>query len=294
MITRTIWDASLADWANAKPDIAALVQIGSRVQSDVTPDEWSDYDYQLITTHPSRYLNGGFAREIGEAWVVATERAFGDATKVTAVFNGGLEADFVILAKWEVLIATAALATPIPTSFWPSTLRRGVEDFRCVAGRGWKIVKGGAAWEKRYGRLTPFQRGLTEEMFQQHVSSARAHAVWIAKKILRGELIAARRMLHRGLIETTIKLMEEEALAAGKAARPEGRRAETWLKAERSASLDGRSSLERRILAAELLRQAALAEEVGHAVAASRGWGLEDAPDLHRWLREQLWATASQ
>ena len=46
--------AAIAAWAENRPDIAALVQIGSRVQP-AGADQWSDFDYQLITTRPAAY-----------------------------------------------------------------------------------------------------------------------------------------------------------------------------------------------------------------------------------------------
>ncbi len=56
------WDSALSSWANSRADVKALVQIGSRVQKGSSPDAWSDFDYQLITSRPGDYRDGSFYR----------------------------------------------------------------------------------------------------------------------------------------------------------------------------------------------------------------------------------------
>src|SRR5271157_6607678 len=110
------WDGALAAWARDRGDLRALVQIGSRVQKGAVVDSWSDYDYQLITTRPGAYRDGSFCRALGPCWAVGTQIAFGNSLKVTAVYEGALEADFVVLRHLDVLIAMTALR-------WPGTER---------------------------------------------------------------------------------------------------------------------------------------------------------------------------
>jgi hypothetical protein len=131
------WVANVSAWASAQADIKALVQIGSRVKNDGTADKWSDFDYQLITTNPARYKSGEFARELGKCWAIGLEHTFGDVTKVTAVFDGALEADFIILRHSDLVIATTALGWPRAKVLWPRPLRIGISRLRGAAGTGW-------------------------------------------------------------------------------------------------------------------------------------------------------------
>jgi len=55
----------------------------------------------------------------------------------------------VVLRSLDVAIATFALRWPKTQRYWPRILRQGVEDLRIVVGPGWKMIKGGAAWEAR-------------------------------------------------------------------------------------------------------------------------------------------------
>jgi hypothetical protein len=50
--------------------------------------------------------------------------------------------------------------------------------------------------------------------------------VWTLRKIDRGELVAAQRMLHRELVETNLRLLHELRLRRGERSFPEGRRIE--------------------------------------------------------------------
>jgi hypothetical protein len=278
------WSATVADWAAAQADIRALVQIGSRVQPGAKPDAWSDYDYQLITTHPGRYRDGAFARALGPCWAVGAEGAFGNVTKVTAVYAGAREADFVILSHLEVRIATLALRFPGTAGLWPGPLRRGVGSLRRVAGEGWRVIKGGAAWERRYARIRPIRFRLTEREFAALCGHFWTQVVWAAKKAERGEWIASQRALHVGLMEDALRLYEEEALLGGGPAHPLGRRAETWLSPEQARARSIGTAPERQALLAALGRLAAAFAASSAAVAAGQGWPDSDAAAVRTWL----------
>ena len=60
------WDEAVSAWARSRPDIQALVQIGSRVQEGSAVDAWSDYDYHLVTSRPGDYRDGRFTAELGD------------------------------------------------------------------------------------------------------------------------------------------------------------------------------------------------------------------------------------
>ncbi len=278
------WASSLSQWANAQPDIKALVQIGSRVQGGAAADAWSDFDYQLITSVPGKYRDGSFAEKLGRCWAYGSRRVFGNALKVTAVFEGAIEADFVVLRHLEVLIAVTALRWPRTAALWPRALSRGVADLRGVAGSGWRVIKGGAPWERRYSRVSFHSAPLTEEEFGQWCGEFWSQLVWTAKKAARGEFRASQRGLHEHLPENTLRMLEQEALLGGLRAFPRGRRAELWLTPGQLRATDVRSRPERAELAAALWQVSDEFSRSSKAVAARRGWKARDSAGISAWL----------
>jgi len=280
------WTAKVTSWANARSDIKALVQIGSRVQEGAAVDEWSDHDYQLITSDPQRYGSGAFARELGPCWAFGCDHAFGNVVKVTAVFEGGLEADFVILSHAKLALATTALAWPSTEALWPRSLVAGVRDLRIVAAPGWKVIKGGATWERRYSRIKPYLPVMDQAEFASVCGVFWVQLVWAAKKAQRGECIASQRAFHRTLVENSLRMQREEALLAGKKAYPLGRRAEQWLTPAQRIGRSMPTQAERDVL---LTAIRLIAEEfIGFSasVAAKRGFASENYTRIVAWLAQ--------
>lgn len=282
----------ISAWTERREDLSALVQIGSRVQPGGVADEWSDYDFQLITRRPTLYRDAATWRELGDAWVVSTQRVFGGADKVTLILPGAVEVDFVILKAIELRVAFAALRAPGLASLWPPPLKFGVRDLRIVACPGWRLIKGGAAWEKRYARLgavPPWPR-LDESEFHEVCAAFWAAAVWTAKKVARGELRAAQRHFHVSLTESLWRLLEEEARDQSRPARPEARRAERWLPPERVGQTGFASAAEAGALRRALAESIAAFDEVAAALARRRGWAPRDFSGVREWLSGQTGA----
>jgi hypothetical protein len=281
--------ARIAAWAASRADIVALVQIGSRVQAAATPDQWSDYDFQLITKRPALYRDAAALSALGETWVVSSQRVFGGAGKLTLILPGAVEADFVILSAIELRIAFAALRAPKLASIWPPPLKLGVRDLRIVACPGWRVIKGGAPWETRYARLgfaVPWPR-LSEPEFREVCAAFWAAAVWTAKKISRGEVRAAQRHFHLALLEQLWRLLEEEARDQARPVRPEARRAESWLPTARVPQTEFSTAVDRAVLNQALSRALSTFDETAGALAQSRGWQRPDYSDVREWLRAQ-------
>jgi hypothetical protein len=204
--------------------------------------------------------------------------------KATGVFEGALEADFVVLRHVDVLIAMAALRWPSTEALWPRVLASGIRSLRVVAAPGWKVVKGGAVWEKRYKRITPFSAAMTAAEFETLCGEFWAQVVWAAKKAQRGEVIASRRAFHRGLVERCLRMCQEEATLSGRRAYPEGRRAEQWLVPGQFRAVGVGNGADGPALAAALVQ---IAEDFGRAsstVAGARGWPLKDYSEVRGWL----------
>jgi len=280
------WAAAVSSWADAQGDIEALVQIGSRVQATAESDRWSDYDYHLVTSRPDRYRNGSFCRQIAQCWVSGVQVAFGNAVKVTAVYEEALEADFVILNSLELRVATAAMKWPGTRVIWPRILRRGVDSLRIVAAPGWRVIKGGRAWEERYSRMAPLAIVLSGAEFEALCGEFWTQLVWAAKKAARGEYRASQRALHIHLLENTLRMLQEEARLEGRKSFPLARRAENWLTPAQLRGTASKSEPSAEALFAALEGVADTFMSSSLAVATKRGWGGEVPRALRAWLRE--------
>jgi hypothetical protein len=278
------WDATVSAWANARSDIRALVQFGSRVRGDGTADQWSDYDYHIITSEPGKYGDGAFARELGPCWARATRVSFGNVVRVTAIYEGALEADFIVLRHVEMLIVALALRWPSTARFWPRALAGGVSSLKIAAAPGWRVIKGGSDWEKRYARITPSRAAMTEADFGRICDEFWVELVWTAKKVARGEYRAAQRAIHEHLIENSLRIFREDALTDGRTAYYVGRRAESWFTPEQlKATMDG-TRPEPAALWAVLTR---IADEFGVSssrLAKRNSWGGREFPEVRAWL----------
>jgi hypothetical protein len=289
-MTASEFEARLVAWVRARPDVAALVQIGSRVQVGATVDAWSDWDYQLIVRDPTPYLNRAWPAQIAPCWTAHLERTPRGVMKLSAVFAGGWEADFVLLTAWQMRLVCRAMRHPGAAAWYPPALREGVRNLRLVAGPGHRVVIGGSAWEQRYAALGVAwpESGFTADDFLFHTAGFWRHAVWITKKIRRGELRAAQRWAHIELREHTYALLAEEARLEGRAPRPEARQAERWLGEARLRQMTALTGVTQRELAGALLAELTLFHEVTASVAARRGWAVPDHAAVGAWLRTEL------
>ena len=289
-MTASEFEARIIAWAQARPDLEALVQIGSRVQTGAVVDAWSDWDYQLIVRQPERYHNRDWPAQIAPCWSVHFERTERAVTKLSAVFAGGWEVDFVLLSAWQMKLVCEAMKHPKAQRWFPPVLRRGIRNLRLVAGPGHRVLLGGPAWERRYAALSvPWpEPDFSAEDFERHLAAFWRHAVWVAKKTLRGELRAALRWSQVELREHTYALLTEEARLEGRTPRPEARKAEQWLNARRLQQTAIVTGTDQAQLARALLAELDLFVEVSASVASRRGFALPDYSAVEAWLRSEL------
>jgi hypothetical protein len=278
------WSAAVSAWADAQDDIKALVQIGSRVQKEGTADAWSDYDYQVITSAPSEYADGAFTKKLGNCWASGSQISFGNVRKVTAVYEGALEADFVILGHFDLLVATFALRWPSLAGAWPRPLRQGIRSLRIVAAPGWKMIKGGPEWESRYSRITAVDTVMTEAEFTGVCGEFWTQAVWAAKRAARGELLASQRAVHFSMMEAALRLFQVEAAMDGRHSYPLGRRAETWLGAQQTRALAQGTKPERESMIKGINETSREFEASSIRVAQGNHWRTPDFAGVREWL----------
>lgn len=289
-MTAEEFEALIFNWARTEPDIEALIQIGSRAQVGAQVDTWSDWDYHLIVRDPAEYRNTDWPDRIAPCWSAHLERTERGVAKLSALFVGGWEVDFVPLSGWQMKLVYWAMAHPGLTGLYPKPLRTGIHNTQLIVKPGYKVLIGGKQWEHRLAALEVEwpERTLTQEDYTENLSGFWRHAVWVYKKIMRGESRAALRWYHRELVEHRLALLAEEARHADRASKPEARKAEKWLDARRLEQTAITTSPDQDVLARALLAEMALFEEVSRSVAQSRGFDLPDYTPVAAWLRTEL------
>jgi len=286
------FEARITYWARARPDVEALIQIGSRVQpqSRSRVDAWSDWDYHLVVRDRRQLLNRAWVEQIAPGWCVHLEGIEDGVTKVGCIFENGLEADFVLLVPWQMKLVYWAMARPGLSRWYPRSLRSGIHNTQRVLRPGYKVICGGPAWEQRLRALeVPWPERIMREADFAHATSAFwRHAVWLLKKIARGELRAATRWYTLEMFDHIHVLLAEEARLAGRAPRTEARSAEQWLDAGRLRQTEITTAPDRRVMTQALIAAIGLFEEVSASVAASRGFKPADHSAVAAWLRAEL------
>lgn len=285
------FDTRIVEWARRQPDIVALVQIGSRVQTGGEFDALSDWDYHLITTRPQKYHRTDWLAEIASPWCAHSERTPRGVIKVSGVFEGGLEADFILLAAWQMKLVYWCMRHPKWVKWMPARLHRGINDTRVILlGSGHRMLIGGRAWEQRLTALDvpwPSLRMSVEE-YSRHAAAFWQKSVWVAKKIARPEPRSALQWLHKLIIEHVYAMLEEEAWLEGKVARPQALKAEKWLDERRLKQTAIVTSIEQAQLARALLAELDLFVEVSASVATRRGFAVPNYRAVEAWLRAEL------
>jgi len=290
-MTADEFEARIVEWARRQSDISALIQIGSRAQGGQAFDKWSDWDFHLISTRPQRYYGTDWLVEIARPWCANAEISLRGMNKVSAVFEGGLEADFVPMPAWQIKLVYWGMRHPEMVKWMPGRLRRGIMETRVILlNSGYRVLVGGESWETRMTALnvhwSSHRMSVTE--FEKHVTAFWQKAVWVTKKIARPELRSANHWLHKLILQHVYALLEEEAWLAGKNARPEALKAEKWLDLRRLAQTAIETGVDQRLLARALLAQIALFEEVTQSIAQTRNFIVPDCSAVAAWLRAEL------
>lgn len=162
-------------WAAADGEVLAALMIGSQARADHPADECSDLDLMLFVKESERFLRKDeWLQAIGPYHISFIERALGGYSERRVLFEGALDVDFVICPQ--------AAVQSLPWREMSGILARGYRVLVDKAGLGEKL--------KRVPEEEPVALMGAEE-FQNLVGDFWYHAVWIAKKLVRGELFTA-------------------------------------------------------------------------------------------------------
>jgi aminoglycoside 6-adenylyltransferase len=171
--------AAVAAWAERRPDVRAVLLVGSRARTAMPADRWSDHDLVLIVDDPAPYLDDAeWVGELGRSGpgepvlTFLEPTATGGLTERRVLFAGGVDADFSIAP-----VAAMDVATLPP-------------DVRGVLARGCRVLVDKIGLSERIAALPPPEPDgpPTQQALDQLSNDFWYHVLWTAKKARRGEL----------------------------------------------------------------------------------------------------------
>ncbi len=220
VVTMEQLQARLVAWAEAQPDIRAVVVVGSRARDERPADEWSDLDMIVIAGHPGRYLVASdWLADIGWPWFTFTEPTAGDDSERRVLFAGGLDVDltFTSVAKARRRLHWLRLRRRLPflvRLLPPEMVRRAEETAGSLSEltrRGARVLldkDGLAASVLHVSPEAPSPGPPTLTEYRQVTSDFWYHTVWAAKKLRRGELWIAKSCCDSYLKSLLLRLLE--------------------------------------------------------------------------------------
>jgi aminoglycoside 6-adenylyltransferase len=169
--------AAVSDWAAEREDVQALVLVGSQAREDVPADRWSDLDLILLLDDPAPYTaDAGWIEEFGRPVVTFLEATLDGHWERRVLYETGEDVDFV-------LFPASVLGRLEASGNAEVLLRRG---YRVLIDRAGVSERFATIAERPQAALPPAQHQLTEL-----ASDFWYHALWIAKKLRRGEVFTA-------------------------------------------------------------------------------------------------------
>jgi hypothetical protein len=268
----------LTEWAVKEPTVSGLVLIGSRERAEEDAiwraDCESDWDFHLITSKPNRFLDSIWTKELNGAELrvyAARMTRIGSVPKVNAIFEN-TEVDLVIIPSR--IVKFARILTKVGWHRRNGKVRQFLQDLAVVVRPGYRFLKDTADWGTFYkfaiGAVTDAR--LNNDGVRRIADGFVCDYIWTVRKISRGELFAAQRMLHRELMETNFKLLHELKLRRGERSFPEARRIERIAKPEELAQLIlPPSALEAKALLAAVEKSAQACRELTKELVGE-GW----------------------
>lgn len=220
-------------WACSREDIRTVFIVGSRARVDHPADEWSDLDLVIVTRDPEYILSSSeWLKEIGESWISFIEgTAVGEGNERRVLFEHGLDVDFAVIPdqRFRKLASSPEVG---------DIFQRGIH---VLLDKDNLTVDSPSSSGKAPDIPSSFPP--SERDFVNLINDFWYHAVWTAKKLLRGELWTAVFCLNCYMHSKVLRVLECHARAvngAGYDTWHRGRFLEEW--ADRRALEGLRSS----------------------------------------------------
>ena len=180
--------------AKENDSIKSVVAIGSSVRDYNKADEYSDIDLIIATTEPDSFLySDELLSQLGDIKITFTEHTLGGGMERRILFDGSLDADFIIFTPEQFV----------------SAVTDGVANE--VMNRGYLVLYDDMditpLLEKH---IVPSVRtvSMSENEFINIVNDFFFHTVWASKKILRGEMWVAKMCIDAYLKNHLLSVIE--------------------------------------------------------------------------------------
>jgi hypothetical protein len=214
-----------------------MIIVGSRAHQpgDVSrADEWSDWDFQIVTSKPQLFETQDWTRAAGlpQPLIYVNRRGrLGHTDKVSAIFAEA-DLDLVLIPAGQLLALRWLILTGL-AGYMPRA-RSAIKDLSTVLRHGHHFVKKNLKLEKLYAYLTSTSilEFLEDDVICQIADGYVCDYVSTFQKVRRGEFLAAQRWLHVNLSEAIFRLLHERNLRAGDKSFLDGRRIESIVSTE--------------------------------------------------------------
>lgn len=185
-------------WGNKSDGLYAAMIIGSWTRNDHPADEFSDLDIVMIVDNPDPFLQSNqWLEQIGCFHISFIENTIGGAKERRILFDDALDVDFVILSKSQL----------------ENAVKSGEVD---ILKSGYRILIDKIDLEHTLSPLSvenSLYTLLSEHEFSNVVNDFWYHAVWTAKKLMRGELWTAKSCVDNYMMWKLLTIIECHAHA---------------------------------------------------------------------------------
>ena len=164
-------------FANHDERVTAVIMIGSQARPSKAADEYSDIDLIWVTSDTNCFIHSNdWLSAIGTHHIAFTEKTIAGADEKRVMFEDALDVDFIIVSSADM---ASVLADGAALSILQSGYRILVDKVGIQAAIPSPIPS------------TPYVFP-SEDTYANVVHDFWYHAIWTTKKLLRGELWAAK------------------------------------------------------------------------------------------------------
>jgi aminoglycoside 6-adenylyltransferase len=193
--------AAVAAWGTQRPDVHAILLVGSHARTEQPADRWSDVDLVMVVDDPAPYARSpDWLSAFGQPLLSFLEpTAVGSFVERRVLFATGQEVDFALLPL--------AAAAHLPEQ----------AAIAAVFARGFRVLVDKLDLEpalRRSASQRPPRALPTAAEFAQVTQDFWYHALWAAKKLRRGEVWVAKQSCDGYLKQLLVELLAWHAQAS--------------------------------------------------------------------------------